>query len=264
MGAQVDLENLNDANIRVRAAAIINAGKTGDRTAIKPITEILANKSEIDWLRACAAVALGRLRCEETVMPLVNALRDDSVTVSKAAILALGDVGSRQAVLPLGAVLADHDKEDLHALAVTVLGAIGGPEVDITLLRALEGPHSGVRSRAALALGERRTAAAVVPLTELLKDSDECLRAVAASSLGLIGDIRAAAGLIEALDDPAATVRSVAASSLGCLGDCRAVRPLERALGDESRAVRQQAAAALSKIGRNKESLKVESEAEHD
>jgi HEAT repeat protein len=243
-------DNLKDEDIRIRASNIIASGKTGDRNAIGSLVEILENRDEVDWLRGCAAIALGRISGEEVIPPLLNALKDESMVVSRSVILALGDVSSEQVIPHLQEILTNQGKKELHALTINVLGQIGGREIIPTLLRALESSSVEVRCSAALALGTRRTRAAVLPFLKLMHDSHDCLRAIAASSLGLNGDKRAVEPLIEALTDGNEEVRAIAASSLGYLGDSRAIPPLERTLDDSSKTVRKQAAAALSKLDR--------------
>ena len=240
--------SLEDENTRIRASAIIEMGRTGNRDAIKFIVDILENKGEVDWLRGCAAIALGRLSGDEVIPPLIDALQDDSITVSRAVISALGDTKSPQAIPHLKGILEDKSRAELHAVTITVLGEIGGYEILPTLLRALEGSNDLVRVRAALALGEFRTDESVPHFLRLIKDGNESLRSIAASSLGLIGDKHAVEPLIAGLDDEAEAVRAIAASSLGCLGDVTAIPYLEKALDDNSKTVRKQAAAALSKI----------------
>jgi len=240
--------SLEDENTRIRASAIIEMGRTGNRDAIKSIIEVLENREEVDWLRGCAAIALGRLSDDEVIPPLIDALRDDSIIVSRSVISALGDTKSRQAIPHLKEILENKDKKELHAVTVTVLGEIGGDEIFPTLLQALESSNDLVRVRAALALGELRTEKAVPHFLKLIKDGNESLRAIAASSLGLIGDKLAVEPLVAALNDEAEAVRAIAASSLGCLGDATAIPSLEKIFNDKSEAVRKQAAAALSKI----------------
>jgi HEAT repeat protein len=248
MQSETYSDSPENEELRIRASAIIAAGKSGDREAIKQLIEILENKSEVEWLRGCAAIALGRLAGEEVIPPLLKALKDDNPFVCRAVIAALGDVKSEQAISALKAMLENPHKKELHPMTINVLGAIGGSEIITTLLQALESPNTQVRCNAALVLGDLRTEDAVIPFLKLLNDSDECLRAIAASSLGLIGDKRAVGQLVEALEDKAETVRTIAASSLGYLGDSQAIAQLEKALQDKSTSVRDQAAAALSKL----------------
>jgi HEAT repeat protein len=243
-----NLEGLNDEDLRIRASAIIALGQSGDKNAVATLKTILENKSEVEWVRGCAAIALGRVSGEEGLPPLVAGLQDESLLVCRAAISALGDLKSRKAVPHLEAILNSPEKKDVHAAAVSVLGTIGGDEVVSIMLQALENPDAGVRCNAALALGNLRLKKAVSPLIALMRDEDESLRAVAASSLGLIGDRRAVAVLIAALNDKAAAVRAIAASSLGYLDDKEAIPFLEKVLDDNNAAVRKQSANAILKL----------------
>ncbi len=242
------LQNMNDDDIKSRASAIVTIGKTGNRDAIGTLIEILGNPNEVDWLRGCAAIALGRLSGDEVIPPLIDAMQDDNIEVSRAAISAFGYIKNRQAMPYLQEILEDERKAKLHTIAVTVLGEIGGLEATPTLLKTLESPDNKVRIRAAMALRELRSEETVTPFIELMNDEDECLRAIAASSLGFLNDRRAVEPLIKALGDCTETVRAITASSLGCLNDRRAISPLERALNDKSQTVRKQASAALTKI----------------
>jgi len=242
------LDDLNSQDPRIRASSIIALGKTGDRNAAKHLVGILENKNEVEWLRGCAAIALSRIPTEEGVQPLIEALQDDSLFVSRAAVLALGDLKCRPAIPYLEEILQDPGKKELQASIVSVLKTIGGTEVAPALLQALGNPDKRVKRNAALALGELRIEKAVLPLMKLMKDEDECLRAIAASSLGLIGDNRAVETLIEALNDHSKTVRTIAASSLGYLGDSGALSALQKALHDENKTVREIVTIALSKL----------------
>jgi HEAT repeat protein len=89
------LDDLNSQDLRIRASSIIALGKTGDQNAARHLIGILENKNEVDWLRGCAAIALSRIPGEEVIQPLINALRGDSLLVSRAAILALGVFANR-------------------------------------------------------------------------------------------------------------------------------------------------------------------------
>ena len=244
------LQNLDDDDINVRASAIITIGKTGNREAIGTLIEILGNANEVDWLRGCAAIALGRLSGDEVVPPLINAMQDDNTEVSRAAIAAFGDINNREAIPHLQEILEDEQKASLHAIAVTVLGEIGGREATPTLLRTLESPDNKVRIRAAMALRELRTEETATPFIELMNDEDQCLRAIAASSLGFLNDTRAVEPLIAALQDAEGMVRTGAAGALGAIPDSRAIQPLVTLLlHDPVNDVLDRAAKSLVQIG---------------
>lgn len=245
---QITTDVLKDEDARIRASQIIYLGKSGLREAVPHLTAIVDNKSEVEWLRACAAIALGRLSGDEVLPPLINVIKGESLEISRAAILALGEVKNEKAIPALKDLLEDQGKKELHALTVKILGRIGGSSVLPILFRALESTNNQVRCNAVIALSDLRVKEAVLSLIKILKDDDECLRALAASSLGLIGDKRAVEPLVEALNDRAEIVRMIAASSLGCLGDFKAIAPLENILGNTSENVRKQVSAALHKL----------------
>jgi HEAT repeat protein len=240
-------DSLNE-EIRIRASEIIALGKSRDKESIRLLIDIMENKKEVEWLRGCAAIALGRISGEEVTAPLIAILGDESPLVTRTAILALCDVGSKQAVPALEAIMDNPLKKDLHPLTVNVLKEINGNEAVPILLKALDSPDTQVKRNAALALGDLRSKAAVLTFIRLMGESDECLRAIAASSLGLIGDNQGVEILIKALNDREETVRAIAASSLGYLGEKKALGPLEKASQDKNETVRKQAAAALAKI----------------
>lgn len=239
--------------LQIRASSIIAMGRAGDRSVIQYLKEVIEDRNEVEWLRACAAIALGRISGEEAVSILFDALQSESGILSRAVIIALRDARIRQAIKPLQNILEDQNKKELHALVINAIGTIGGRSVSATLIQALENTDVLVRRSAALELSDMRIEEAMVPFMKLIGDGDECLRTIAASALGLLGDSRAADTLITALNDAAETVRTVAASSLGYLGEKRAIPPLEKALGDRSKNVSKQAAVALSKLKKNQD-----------
>ena len=82
-----------------------------------------------------------------------------------------------------------------------------------------------------------------------LKDKDSGVRSRAAEALGKIGDKRAVDSLVAALKDPFSTVRAYAAESLGRIDDARTVDVLVVSLKDQDPGVRASAAESLGKIG---------------
>ena len=94
-------QNLHDDDIKIRASAIITMGKTGERGAIGPLIEILGNPKEVDWLRGCAAIALGRLSGDEVILPLIDAMQDDIVDLTKRLVSEPSTLGNEASVLAL-------------------------------------------------------------------------------------------------------------------------------------------------------------------
>ena len=240
--------NLVDENNGIKASAIIEMGRTGNRDSVEYIAAVLENEEEVDWVRACAAIALGKLSDGELNPSLLLALAGENQIVSRAAVLALGETGNQEAVPHLEEILKDKNKEDLHPVIINSIGKIGGSGAIPILLQALENSNDLVRVNAALVIRDLRNEELLPHFLKLIKDNNESLRAIAASSLGLTGDKSAVPPLLDALDDEAASVRAIAASSLGCIADSSVSSHLEKALGDENEVVRRQAAAAISKL----------------
>lgn len=86
-------------------------------------------------------------------------------------------------------------------------------------------------------------------LPALVRDVDSGVRRRAALAIGRVGRVEGAPPLVEALSDPEDDVRAMAAFALGLIAPETAVAPLEAALNDPSALVRGRAAEALGLIG---------------
>jgi hypothetical protein len=142
----------------------------------------------------------------------------------------------------LAAALGHRDVEMRYRAAIA-LGEIGSAEAVAPLATALSDENSGVRWEAAEALG-RIGEAALDPLIEALARDDDDIRWRAAIALGEIGGPRAAKALVAALDDPDDYVRSRVVHSLAEFGP-EADAPLQEVLVSGSPRARQAASNAL-------------------
>ncbi len=134
----------------------------------------------------------------------------------------------------------------VRSWAAIVLGQIGDATAVEPLCAALEDKE--VRPwavKALLHIGE----ASVLPLCAMLTSARSDTRIIAAFVLGKIGDTKAVEPLCATLEDEEDRVRSASAEALGQIGDLRAVKPLCAALKDEEGEVRLYAGNALVKIG---------------
>jgi len=153
---------LQDKEEFVRREAAHALGRTGSRTAVQPLIQVLATDKEAG-VRAAAALALGRIRDEAAVVPLANVLsagegRKKSKTaenefVMRASAQALGQLHSQAGVATLIAILNDEKKPiDVRRAAADALGEIG----DSTAMPALKAaasssdPYLSQSARAAL------------------------------------------------------------------------------------------------------------------
>ncbi len=146
-------------------------------------------------------------------------------------------------------------------------------------IAALKDADWAVREEAALTLGGARDSRAVIPLLDLLTDSDRAVREAASGALRAIGepsvvplgrclqkgdltlqesatsilsaiaDHRVIDSLLDVLGSPDWIVRMHAAKAMGRIGDPRAVDTLMPLLQDAVKAVREEAAHALVQIG---------------
>ncbi|KYK35213.1 MAG: HEAT repeat domain-containing protein [Theionarchaea archaeon] len=224
---------------------------------IKPDTVIELLKGELKDekidVRLNAAIALGKIGSEEAVEPLIEAFTiDEERSVRERAADALGKIGSEKAVEFLIKALSISESSFVRLNAVKTLEKIGSEKAVEPLIKAFADEESGVRGRVADALGKIGSEKAVEPLIEALTtDEDKSLRSNAADALGRIGSEKAVEPLVKALTtDKFSLVRLNAATALGRIGGEEVVKPLVKVLAtDEERHVRKFAADALGRIG---------------
>jgi hypothetical protein len=183
-------------------------GECGER-AVSPLISVLRSPSIP--VRLGAVEALGRIRDLRALSPLITVLgRDRSPEVRWAAVLALGELGSPDAVPFLVPLLRDPNRY-LRYGAATALGRLGwqpGNETDTAFLLIARQDWESLQH-----LGT----AALPPLWDLLRDRDPKSRALIISMIGEIGDKEAQAACQQALKDRDPRVRWKAVlASMNC------------------------------------------------
>jgi HEAT repeat protein len=123
---------------------------------VKPLIEILTDDDETVW--GMAAKALGRLEAAEAVLPLIDLLTRPVPTFGhrnsfarRRAAEALGLLRDERAVPPLIEALIGGDN-DLRFVSATALGVLGDSRAIDPLGRALKDPDTFVRRAANEAL----------------------------------------------------------------------------------------------------------------
>lgn len=212
------------------------------------VLEQIAALKDADWaVREDAAVALGELRDERAVGPLIAVLCDADRAVREAAIAALTAIGE-PAVEPLGSCLADPNLT-VQESAAAILASIGDARVADRLMASLASADWVVRMYAARALGRIGEARAVPALMPLLQDTVKAVREEAAGALAKLGPT-AVPVLIEALTHQEWLVRLHAVEALGKTRSPDAVEPLLHLLfNDRDSSLREDAVRALGEIG---------------
>ncbi len=95
---------------RVRSAAAVALGRTGDHRYVDRLVRALQSAPGLDVRRACAA-ALGELGGSSARTALVEALRDDSGAVRESGVRALAAMHARTAVNEIRKLLDDTDAD---------------------------------------------------------------------------------------------------------------------------------------------------------
>jgi HEAT repeat protein len=180
---------LDDENRLVRLAATYAIGKLKDPQATAPLIAKLADKDR--EIREAAAVSLGQIADPAAVNPLVAALSDGVDKVREQAAAALGRIDPTDpAVLAAIEAVTQSSTEGMRAAALTALGLIGQPQSASAIAARLDPAVEGsvlVRRRAAQALGELKSAAAVGALLKAFGDPDWRVNYTAQRGLAALG-----------------------------------------------------------------------------
>ena len=176
---QIDL--LKDPDWVVRREAAITLGEMGDERCVAPLAGALRDG---DWqVREVAIEGIGQIG-SPAVDVLLKLLRDWDVR--KSAIVALGKIRDERVLEPLMQQLRnDEFMED----ATDALVNLGEPALP-GLIKALKDKEELVRKQAVIALGRIKSPEAIDPLIEMLQNKDWFTRLTAAAALEAIGDDR--------------------------------------------------------------------------
>jgi HEAT repeat protein len=274
------LDVLSDQRYFVREQAAIALGRIGS-PAIQRLLELARSSSPAT--REAAIAALGGVsgtlvasrhdsgapntQSDDEVIgrladAILNGLKDSNTGVRSAAVRALGASGSRQAVEPLMALMAD-ESSTLRGEATTALGRLGSPAVK-PLIAALASPKPSIRMLAAQALGDIRPREAVAPLINLVRTDLSGARGEAIEALGKIGDPSSNEVIIAALKSGSNSVRRRAIMALALLPGSGVQEAMMGALGDKDEEVRQTAVSALGEVGDVRSLARLEQTADND
>jgi len=228
-----------DAAIDLESLA--GRARSGDRAAIVGLVELLARSDgKVAEQAYPAVVATG----EPAVPALLERIGTPDRQQREYVIAALGSLKARQAVAPIGLVLADRHLERRY-VAAWALGEIGSAEGVSALLGALDDPNTEVRRYATRAL-IKINRPAVGPLIDHLRKATE---ESAAGAIRALGDIADPAALDVLLEKAAGPQRAEAFLALGKLRDPRAEAVLLKGLRDGDWQARMNAAMALGPLG---------------
>jgi len=219
-----------------------------DSKAVRRLTFVL--EEENPAFRLLAISAMGQIKSEEALPPLMKALDSTDPEVRRAAAGALWNIKSLASVDRLIKALSDQDAEVRRACA-GALGNIGDKKAvfSLTGLLAEEGDPQ-VRVEAIRAIGRIGDARAIDSLLSQAKDSNPRIRVETMRALGGVEDAKTEKTLDRALqEDKVDGVRELAAWALGRQGTKESLKPLMDTLRfDSSEWVRVQCALSLGLI----------------
>ena len=238
--------------------AILLAKLEEDPTHAAPIVRFFERYGFVDrqaarlesrnhWVRAQAALMLGRMRSPEGVAVLVGALDDRHSDVRLAAVRSLALLASPAAAQPLIQFLRRGAANvPISALAAALAACCRTSPDPLMLLEVLaESADTHVRIVAATALAEISTPMIRGQLEQFLFDPEPEVRARMATAIGHLRDWDAINALVGLVDDPVWYVRLRAVQALGDIGDWRSLPALLKAVQDENWQVRARAAQIL-------------------
>ncbi|HKV39232.1 MAG TPA: HEAT repeat domain-containing protein [Blastocatellia bacterium] len=221
--------------------------------AVKTIVDALGDSNA--GVRSAAVIALGETLSKQAVPPLMSIIRDESSTLRGEAAVSLGKLG-KWAVPSLIAALAD-SRPSVRMLSAQALGDIRPIDAVPALIQAVSNVNSGDRAEAIDALGKIGDVRAVEPIIQAMQGGSTNIRRRAVQALALLPDPRVEPVLLAALADQDEGVRQTAAIGLGEIGDERAVKPLEQlADNDASSDVRSAAVAAIERLQTRRDTKK--------
>jgi hypothetical protein len=229
----------------------------GGREKLLPLTASfpfvrseLSNLGSRHWeKRLRAAEALGYLGNDTALPGLMNALRDDILSVRFAAAYSLARLGCEDAVDPILRALDVPGEISQRRVAevLVILGAkVAGPM--ITVLTHPSAQENSI-AIAARVVGSLRIHRGIQPLASLLAHPSANVRLNAVRSLASIADHSQTPAIARLAEDPAWEVRSAVMQALGRLGAADQINLLLQGLSDQEWWVRYNAAQALHAIG---------------
>ncbi len=146
---------------------------------LEPLIEGLRN-SDKD-MRILSANTLGRIRAQEVVPMLIEALNDDNINVVYNVVECLGDIGSPRSLPALMKLLSKYKDVWVHVATLEALGKIGDQRVVELLLSLVK--KEEVVDPLITALGILGDSRAAPMLVNYLKDQDRDIRELAVQAL---------------------------------------------------------------------------------
>ncbi len=242
-GQHLMIQALERANAQELSALALILGWLEGPAIAETLAELLAEPS----VREIVLEALVRLGSSVTPL-LIRQLDAEDLETRKAAIVALGRIGSQKAVPALMAQLI-HSESELVMITTTALAQIGDRSSYLALIGLLGHPEVSVRLGAIAALNSLGHPAMAERVLSLMRDENPHKRESAIKIAGYFAYPNCIDLLFELCQDPFERVRRAAIEHLPYLEqEDRALAVLSAALTHDTPPVRAAAARALGEI----------------
>ncbi|MDY0387717.1 MAG: HEAT repeat domain-containing protein [Methanolobus sp.] len=249
------IEMLDDNLLDISSA--VSLGYLGDKKAVEPLMNILANESMSENMRQAAARSLGQIGDKRAVKLLIECLEDESQYIQSEAAWALGETGDERAIEPL-ADLLDKEYEFAVTNSAEALNKLGAPVEDM-LIENLDHQDINVRKNSIYALssiGEQSSYSVFLKIAEDRTEYEEVRRA-AISALGRSDDD----DLIEPLTDilknenEKRNVRAIVPRTLIDIDEEKAIKILIKDIKIKDTEVRASIVSSFRKLEGDKEKI---------
>ncbi|MBI2609394.1 MAG: HEAT repeat domain-containing protein [Deltaproteobacteria bacterium] len=261
-------------NVRLAAAAAL--GKIADEKALAPLVQVLNDPSHWTRIHAVealemigpkaqallekalddthkeiryrAATALERLGVVQENIRALASQDQETRRISKDFLINIGKSGALQAMKNY---CHSHDNFQVRALLCEILGQVGNPQAQDSLIRAVKDNEWGVRAEALSALAKIKGVHIVDELITALSDDEETVREKAVELFSRI-DVAQLKGVLDklrpALKDPNFYIRRSAFKVLIRFADGKIIPEIMEARVDSDSEVRRIVAQALGKL----------------
>ena len=235
------LELCGDQRADLQRAALRALTNLGAPAVLPHIAPLIAGDATTRW---SAALALGSIDTDASVVHLDALARDADAAVARAAITSLTAV-KPVPVAHLEPFIGHHDDRIGLKVATTLL-PIAPQNALPALIRLLKSPDMMVRWKVVEALGTLQPDVVMPSLLPLLNDPEQWVRVMTAEVLGTINAKTAIPYLLPALDNPDPVDRRGAAFALGRMRVHAAIPHLLPLLKDPHGGARMSAAESLA------------------
>jgi len=182
-------------NKKLGSSGIYELAAKGDIPALLRIVEESPHHNDLKF----AIRALGDLKSQEAVDPIIPHLLSQFISVRSAAIRALGEIGNARALKPLTLIL-ENEKDPSRFEALDALGNFDHPAAIKALIKVLSDPSADIAERAIVLL-QNKGNPVVEPLLAELQIAETGVRQKIIKILGTVGDEKTGQFLMEMVKD---------------------------------------------------------------